>query len=510
MAVNTKRIAKNTLFLYFRMFLVMGISLLTAGVTLRVLGKVDYGLYSVLGGIVAMFSFLNGALNASASRNIVFEIGKKDWQRVNEVFNASLVVFVVLSFIIIILAETIGVWFFYNKMMIPPDRLNVSFWVLQLSIVSVFFSLTQVPYGAVLVAHENMKVYAYMSMLDAVMRLLIIYALYISPFDKLITLSLLGFTWNISSLIIYRVYCARKYSETKIRFCKDKNVYKSIVSYAGADLIGQLSGLAQGQGLNLLLNTFFGPAINAARGIAYGLQGMTTQFATNFMTAVRPQLIKSYAQGDYEGMWRLVKRSSCFSYYLILLLALPAWIEGDYILRLWLGDYPEHTLPFFHLMIVICLIDALRRPLIAIFHASGHLFLMNIIVGGVLCLSFPVSYACLRMGCEPESVFWCTIVSVVLGAMLEWIILRIYLKYNIFSFVTSVYGRCALVTSISFIISFIICSKYMEVSFLRMLITGLITTICIVASVLCFGMNFSDRAYILKLFRSKIKNVLRY
>lgn len=509
MAIDTRRVLKNTGFLYFRMFLVMGVSLLTAGVTLRVLGKVDYGLHSVLGGVIAMFSFLNGALNASVSRNITYEIGKRDWTRVNEVFNVSLVVFLVLSVVIVLLSETIGLWFFYNKMIIPPERLRVSFWVFQLSIASVPFALTQVPYGAILIAHENMKVYAYMSIADAIVRLLIVYALIISRFDKLMTLALLGFIWSICSMTIYRIYCVRKYPESRICPCLDWPLYKHIVSYAGSDLIGQLSCLAQGQGFNLLLNTFFGPVINTARGIAYGLQGMTMQFASNFMVAVRPQITKCYAQEDYEGMWLLVRRSSCFSYYLVLILALPAWVEGDYILKLWLGDYPDHTLSFFHLMMIACLIDVLRRPLIGVFHASGHIFGMNVIVGSVLCLSFPVAYICLRMGCMPESVFLCTIISMVIGAMLEWIILLHYHKYDIYSYVLQVYGRCGLVTLISSIAVYAFCLSSQESCFLRVLMTATITTISVGLTALCIGMNSSDRFQVLQLVKSKFNKTFK-
>jgi len=509
MATDTKRIAKNTLFLYFRMFISLAISLLTAGVTLRVLGKVDYGLNAVLGGVVAMFSFLNGSLAGAASRNITFEIGRGDWDKVNKIFNVSLAVFMGLAAIVVLLSETVGLWFFYNKMVIPFERQNVAFWVLQLSIISVPLSLSQVPYSAILIAHENMKIYAYTSITDQIARLGIIYLLIVSPFDKLITLSAMSFLWSTGMLIFYRFYCIRLYSETKLRFCRDRSLYKSILQYAASDLIGNLSCLAQGQGFNLLLNTFFGPVVNAARGIAYGLQGMTTQFSGNFMVAVEPQITKSFAQGDLDGMWRLVKRCSCFSYYLVWLLALPALLEGDFVLHLWLGDYPEHTLSFFYLILVVCLLQTLKTPIVKVYHANGKIFMGNVIVGTILCLSFPVAHVCLRYGCPPEAVFWCTIGSMVIGNIADWYIVNYYVKFNILGYVREVYGRCIHVTIISTIIPYFIYDRFLSPSILRMLMTGVLTTISVGFTALYLGMSASDRQRLLEIAKQKISKVIK-
>lgn len=509
MATDNTRIAKNTLFLYFRMFLVMGVSLVTAGVTLRVLGSVDYGLNAVLGGIVAMFSFLNGSLSGAASRNLTFALGRGDIKRVGEIFNALLVTFVGLALVIVFLSETVGLWFFYNKMIIPPERMRAAFWVLQLSVIGVPISLSQVPYNAVLVAHEDMKIYAYVSIADAVVKLTIIYALVISPFDKLITLSFLGFAWSVATIAFYRVYCIRKYAETKLHFCRDRALYKSIFQFAGCDLIGNLSGLAQGQGFNLLLNAFFGPVVNAARGIAYGLQGMTAQFSGNFMIAVTPQIIKSYAQGDYEGMWRLVKRASCFSYYLMLLLALPVWIEADFVLHLWLGKFPDHTIAFFYLIVIVCLLETIGRPLVKVVHATGKMLLGNLTVGITLCLAFPVAYVCLRQGLPPESVFWCAIVSWAVGNVLLWFVLRHYHKYDVFDYVLTVYGRCAIVTAVSVVVPLFVCTRIMQPSIVRMLLTGGITSVSIGLTALYLGMNSSDRNRLVRFVKSKIMAIIK-
>jgi len=508
MATDNKRIFKNTLFLYFRMFLVMGVSILTAGVTLRVLGEVDYGLYAVLGGIVAMFSFLNGSIGGAASRHITYELGRGDYAAVNRIFNVSLMVFVSLAVVIVLLSETVGVWFFYNKMTIPPERVNASFWVLQISIINVPLLLTQVPYSAVLIAHENMKIYAYVSIADAFARLGIIGLLIVSPFDKLVSLSLLGFGWSLVTLLFYRIYCIRKYTETRLLFCKEKRLYKGMLAYAGSDLIGNLSALAQGQGFNLLLNVFFGPAVNAARGIAYGLQGMTTQFSGNFMTAVAPQIIKSFAQGDRDGMWQLVKRSSCFSFYLVLMLALPACLEGDYVLTLWLGKYPDHTLNFFYLVMIVCLLQTLKTPLVKVVHANGKLLMANLIVGSVLCLAFPVGYVFLRIGLPPESIFWATIGSMAIGNACDWFVCRHYVPFSISDYVKAVYGRCIAVIVLSPALPYFLIVRNYEPSFARMISTGLVSILSVSVVALSFGMTRHDRMRLLEVARNRLYYVL--
>ncbi len=507
MATNNRRILKNTLMLYFRMFLVMGISLATAGVTMRVLGSVDYGLNAVLGGIVAMFSFLNGALSGAASRFITYELGHGDFGRLNKVFNASLVIHLALGLLIVLLAETGGLWFFYNKMIIPPERLKAAFWVLQLSIIVVPLTLTQVPYGAVIIAHENMKIFAYVSIVDSVVRLLNIYLLLISPFDKLITLSVLLTAWNVIMMIFYRVYCIRRYPETKLRPCVDWKMYGEMFRFAGSDLVGCASVLLQGQGVNMLLNTFFGPVVNAARGVAYSVQGQATQFSSNFMTAVRPQIIKSYAAGDKDGMWLLVKRSGCLSYYLIWLLALPFVLEADYVLTLWLGKYPEHTVSFFKLILVSCLIQALKTPRSAALHALGKLFIPNIITGTVLCLSFPLAYIFLRLGYEPESVFHATNVSMLLSEVSSLLIQRYYIRFSIRDYLFSVYGRCILVTAVSLIISYALYDIF-KPSFIRVIWTVCLTTLSISISVLYLGMSKSERLKVFQFVWNKLYSLI--
>lgn len=501
---DNKRIAKNTTFLYFRMMFVMCVALYTSRIVLRTLGIGDFGIYNVVGGIVVMFTTLNGSLGAATSRYITFELGRKDYVRLNQVFNVALLLHIAIAISVVILAETVGLWFFYEKMAIPPERMNAAFWVYQLSIITCFFSLTQVPYGATIIAHENMQIYAWMGVVEVLIKLVVVYLLVISPFDKLVYYAVLQCLVQIGIMLFYRAYCAKKYKESSFLICKDKKLYKEMFGYAGADLIGSISCLAQGQGLNLLLNMFFDPVVNAARAIAYQVQGAVTQFSNNFMTAVRPQIIKSYAEGDIKAMWVLIKDSSCFSFYLMWLLTLPIMLEADYILSLWLGKYPDHSVSFLNLILILCLIQTLKTPRTTIYHATGHVKLSNIVVGSILCAAFPLAYIFLKMGMKPESVFWAANISMAVSEIASVFVLKRYVKYSISRYLLQVHGRCILVALVSSVLPFVFFDRFMEPSFIRLVLTCVLTTILSAITVLTIGMDKDMRSKILRVLRQKL------
>ena len=501
---DNKRIAKNTMFLYLRMLLVMGVSLYTSRVVLKTLGFEDYGLYNVVGGIVTMFTFLNGALGSATSRYITFELGRKDFLRLNKVFNIALIIHLLLSAIIILLAETVGLWFFYEKMTIPPDRLHASFWVYQISIITCAFSLTQVPYNAMIIAYENMKIYAYVGIAEVLLKLGIVYLIQISPIDKLIFYALLLCLLQIGIMMFYRYFCNKHFEACKLHIYKDKALFKEIFSFAGSDLIGNISVLAQGQGLNILLNMFFGPAVNAARGIAYQVQGAITQFGNNFMTAVKPQIVKLYAEGKIEEMMKLVKQSSCFSFYLMWLISLPICLEAHYILSLWLGDYPDHTVNFLILIIILCLIQTIKTPRVTVFHATGHIQLTNIVVGSILCAAFPIAYVLLKIGGTPESVFWAANLTMVISEIASVLILKKYINFSIPFYFVEVHGRCILVALISFIVPYWIYDQWMDESFLRLVLTCITTSISVGITSLYVGMNKHTRDSLFRMLKFKI------
>lgn len=501
---NNRRIAKNTMFLYFRMMLIMGVSLYTSRIILKALGIEDFGIYNVVGGIVTMFSFINGSLGGATSRYITFELGKKNYERLNKVFNVAFLIHIAIGILIIILAETVGLWFLYEKMSIPANRINAAFWVYQISILTCFFSITQVPYNATIIAHENMKIYALVGIVEVTCKLLIVYLLYLSPLDKLIFYAIMLCLLQVSIMAFYRFYCIRKYKESAFRVYNDKGLYREMFSYAGADLIGNISVLAQGQGLNLLLNVFFGPVVNAARGIAYQVQGAVTQFSTNFMIAVKPQIIKSYAEGNIDEMMTLVKNSSCFSFYLMWIISLPIMLETNYILSLWLGKYPDNTVTFLKLVLLLCLIQTLKTPRTTVFHATGHLKLTNMVVGSILCAAFPLAYVFLKFGMAPESVFWAANISMAVSEIASVIILRRYINYSIGAYLLQTHGRCMLVAFVSSIIPVYLFDKFLDPSFMRLITTCLLTTSMILFTVATIGINREMRIKIQNIIYSKL------
>ena len=504
---DNKRIAKNTLFLYIRMFLIMGVTLYTSRIVLQVLGETDFGLYNVVGGIVMMFTFLNGSLAGATSRFITYEIGRQDYVRLHKIFNVSLLTHIMIALVIVILAETVGLWFLYNKMIIPEGRFDAAFWVFQISVISCVLSIAQVPYSAMIIAHERMNIYAYVGIFEVMFKLLIAYLIMISPYDKLVVYAFLLFLVQMMLMIYYRMFCNKHFSGCSLMFVKDKTMYKHMFVYAGSDIIGNLAVLAQGQGLNILLNMFFGPTVNAARGVAYQVQGAVTQFSGNFMTAVKPQIIKQYAAGKINEMMRLVVHSSCFSYYLMLLLVMPICLEADYILTLWLGEYPDYTVSFLRLVLVLCMIQTLKTPRTTVFHATGKILLPNIVVGTILCLAFPMAYVVLKMGYDPNSVFWTAIASMLLSEVASIIIMKSRINYSVRSYVFNVHVRCLIVTGLSLAIPLTVHNHISIQGLAKLIIITMITTFSILLVSYYAGLDKGMRQKINGVIKNKI---LRY
>lgn len=499
---DNKRIAKNTIFLYFRMLLIMGVQLYTSRVILATLGVEDFGIYNVVGGIVVMFTTLCGSLGSATSRYITFELGRKNYDRLSRVFNAAFIAHCSIALIIVLLCETVGLWLFYEKMIIPADRMTAAFWVFQISILTTVFSVTQTPYNACIIAHEDMKIYAYVGIVEVLLKLAVVYALLISPIDKLVFYAILLCGVQISIMMIYRYYC-RNYEESKLKFIKDVSLFKEIFTYAGSDMIGAISVLAQGQGLNILLNIFFGPIVNAARAIAYQVQGAVTQFSNNFFTAARPQIIKLYADGKVEDMMRLVYNSSWISFYMLLMITLPLCYERDFVLSLWLGEYPEHTGSFLILILILCLIQALKTPRTTIYHATGHILRTNIMVGGVLCAAFPLAYLFLKLGGSPESVFWAANISMAISEFVSVFILKRYVSYSISNYLFNIHGRCLLVSILAAIVLYFI-QQMFNPSFMRVIFMSVSSVIIVGLLAYFIGINAYLRAGLNRTIQAKL------
>ena len=352
-AENNKRIAKNTLLLYGRMLLTMAISLYTSRVILKVLGVEDFGIYNVVGGIISMFAFINGGMVAATQRYITFEIGSGNTNQLKKVFSTSLQIHAIISVIIIILGETVGLWFLLEKLVIPESRMSAAIWVYQLSIVACIVNIMSIPYNADIIAHEKMSAFAYISIVEVVLKLLIVYMLVFSPLDKLIVYAVLLLVVQIAIRLIYTTYCKKHFEETSYSKCCDKSLVKEMASFAGWSFWGSLAGILYTQGLNMMLNIFFGPVVNAARAIAVQVQSAVQQFVTNFQMAINPQITKSYAKGDLNQMHNLMFRSARFSFLLLLLITLPVLLETNFLLTVWLKTVPENTFIFTQIKIYI-------------------------------------------------------------------------------------------------------------------------------------------------------------
>lgn len=359
---NNKRIAKNTFLLYFRMLFTMGVSLYTSRVVLNTLGVEDFGIYNVVGGVVVMFSFLNSSLATATQRFLNYEMGQGNALKLEKVFSIALTGHYLIALSVILLAETIGLWFVSTQLEIPAERMHAALWVYQFSILTLAVSIISVPYNAVIIAHERMKVFAYVSIAEVSLKLTVVFLLVYLSFDKLVLYAFLLLVVAVIVRMIYATYCKRNFTECKYRFIFEKDLFAQMFCFSGWMFTGTLSNLFSSQGVNILINMFFGPIQNAARGIAYQIQGTVNAFVTNFMVAVQPQIVKSYSQGNYSYMYKLVFMASRYSFYLLFLLSLPVLLQTQYLLQLWLKNVPDYSVLFTQLVVIDLLINSSFTP----------------------------------------------------------------------------------------------------------------------------------------------------
>lgn len=401
-SLNTRRIAKNTLMLYIRMLFMMFLGLFTSRIVLEALGENDYGIYNVVGGVVAMFSLISGSLTTSVTRFITFEMGKGETAQLNKVYSTSVMIQFILAVIVVILAEPIGIWFIENKMTIMPDRIPAAQVVMHFSLLTFVVNLMSVPQMASITAHEQMSAYAYIGILDGSLRFVVALLIARSSSDRLILYSALMAAVVFVVRLCYGIYCRRHFPECRYKPIFEKGLVKEMFSFAGWNFIGASSGILRDQGGNILVNLFSGPSVNAARGVAVQLNGAIQSFVTNFMTAVNPQITKSYASGDHDYMFSLIRKSSRMSFYLLFVLALPVLFNTEYVMSLWLKDVPEHAVLFVQLFLIFTLSECISQPLITAMYATGKIRDYQIIVGGLQLLNLPISYILLKLGAIPE------------------------------------------------------------------------------------------------------------
>ena len=495
-SANNKRIAKNTLLLYVRMLFGMLVSLFTSRVILQTLGVEDYGVYNVVGGVITMFTFLNSAMSSATSRYITFEIGKGNMEQLKKVFSTALQIHAIIALLIVILGETVGLWFLMNELVIPDGRMDAAMWVYQCSIVTAVVTIMSVPYNADIIAHEKMSAFAYISVLEILLKLAIVYLLVVLPFDKLKVYAVLVLMVCLLIRYIYTRYCHKHFEESHYIHRIDKPLLKEMSSFAGWSFWGNLAAILYSQGLNMMLNIFFGPVVNAARGIATQIQSVVTQFVTNFQMALNPQITKTYASGEMDKMHSLMFRSARFSFMLLFFLSLPIMLETNYILTLWLGIVPENTVIFARIIIAISLIYTIANPCVIANQATGKVKVYQAVVGGLLLLILPISYIVLKMGAPAYSVFIVHFCVESVAQFARMYMLRNMIDLPLLSYVKNIYLPIMGVVALSMVLPLLVYSNMQE-GFIRLLAVGMTCVVSVAMTSLFIGMTRNERSFLI-------------
>lgn len=491
---DNARLAKNTMFLYFRMIFIMAVTLYTSRVVLRVLGVEDFGIFNVVAGVVAMFGFLNSSMSATTQRFISFSLGRGD-DNLNKVFSTCVLTHALIALGVLVLVESVGLWFLYNKMIIPEVRMDAAFWVFQFSALSTVVTVMSIPFNADIIAHEKMSAFAYISIVEVCLKLLIVFLLDVGNIDKLVLYGFLLLLVQCGIFLTYMGYCLRHFKESRFRFVYEKKLFSEVFSFAGWNLWGYLASILYTQGLNILLNVFFGPVVNAARGLANQVDGAIRLFASNFQMAINPQIVKTYAAKDLESMHKLVFRSSKFSFFLLLALSLPVMIEAPVILRLWLSTVPDWTASFLRLMLVVVIVDSVANPLMTSAAATGRIKLYQSVLGGIQLLIVPVAYVVLRMGGEPNSVFVVHICICLIAFAVRLFIVRGMIGLSIKKYLMEVCVKSGVVTVVATVLPL---TLYFSItnSLLSAIVVVFVSLGSVAVSAYAIGLTKNERVFV--------------
>lgn len=496
MPVDTKTIAKNTMFLYVRMFIILICNLFVVRIVLNALGIEDFGINNVVGGIVMMCSFLTSTMNAASQRFFSFELGRKNFKSLSEYFLTTLWGYLGLSILILLIAETIGLWFVQNKLNVPQHRLSAALWVYQTSIVAFILNVISIPYNSIFIAREKMNFYAYMGLLEMVLKILTAYMLFMYFGDRLkLYAVLLCIAMSIPSFC-YIIVGSLKFAECRIKKYWNKKIFKEIFSYSCWNLFGAVSAVLRSQGVNVLLNMFFGPVVNASRAIAYQVSSATNHFVINFFKAVQPQIIKTYAADERSQMLDLVYTSSKICFYLLFIIALPVFCGAPFILKAWLDMVPQQAVYFTRLVIILSLIESTIYPLQTALMSTGNIKWYQVVTGGFLLLNLPISWLCLSCGCSAASTFYVSILLAIIAQISRIIFMKKMLLMPINIFIKKTVLPILFVVGLGMTISLGV-NKYMHISnfidFGGMIISTTISILLIIWSV---GLSRTEKKYL--------------
>lgn len=491
---NYKRIAKNAGMLYFRMLFTIATTLYISRLVLQALGVEDFGIYSVVAGFVAMLGFLNNAMTAATQRFLSFELGKTEGGSVAQVFSMSMNIHILIALTALIVGETIGIWFVDTQLNIPLERMPSAKWVFHLALLAFMLSVITVPYKALVIAHEKINIFAWISISEAIFKLVAALLLTFIHWDTLILYGTLNLSVFILIFIIYKLYCRTYFTDSHYLFLWDRALFKNLISFTGWSLWGNLAFVMSGQGTNILLNIFFGPTVNAARSIAMEVSTGLNSFVSSLQVAVNPQIVKSYSANDLDYMHRLICYGAKYNFILLFFISMPVFVNTDFVIKLWLGSNPEYTSSFVKLIIINILIDCISAPLITAAGATGNIKRYQLITGSILLLNIPLSYIALRLGYSPESVVYVSILNAATALIARLILLKKLVSLPVYSYIKQVVFRSILILISTYLLYVVLFSKIVISA--NFWLESIILSICILIASLAFGLDQIERTFI--------------
>ncbi len=498
-----KRIAKNTIFLYVRMIFVLVVSIYTTRVILNALGVVDYGIFNVVAGFVSMFAFLNTSMSNGIQRFYNFKLGKEGEESLTKVYNTALLIQGLLAVVVVLLLETVGLWYLNTKMVIPVERMDTARWIYQFSVFSLILVIMQIPYSASIMAHERMNYYAYVSIVEVALKLAIALGLPHVKHDRLFVYGCYTLSVSVLCFLMYFIYNKIYFKSIKFQRGFHKGLFKDMLSFSGWNIFGTFAYMIKGQGLNVLLNAFFGPVVNAARGVASMIENAIHGFSSNIVISFRPQLVQSYANGDLERVRKMMFSLSKISYILLFMLSMPVAIELPFILHLWLGDaVPDYTVQFTVLTLIIMIFSSLNTPLSQVVHASGKMKAYQVGTSIVVCSILPVAWFSLRLGGNPVTVYVVCLIMTVINQAVCLLLLKKIFPYSIRDYMKNVIWPCAIVSIMATIFPVVIVIL-VKTSFFRLLLVAIVGVICTAASSYFWVLNQSEKAMVVEIIQKR-------
>ena len=502
---NTTRIAKNTIFLYLRQILIMLVSLYTVRIVLNTLGETDYGVYNVVAGVVVLFTFINSALATASQRFFSFSLGKNDKNGLRNYFSLSFFIILIFIALITIFAEVGGTWFILKKMNVPENRRGIALIVLQFSVIATAFNSLRIPYNAMIISYEKMSFFAWISILESVLKLGTAFILKIITFDKLISYSVLIALISIIIFLCYLFYSLKSFKECRVKRFYDRKAVKELVGFSGWSLLGGCANMANSQGINMIVNVFCGVVVNAAMGIANQVDTAVYSFVTNFQTAFNPQIVKHYAAKEYNSLFLLINRTAKCSYFLLLFIVVPLYVNLDFVLKLWLGSIPEYTLTFIKLLLLLSLISAINGPLWMTVQARGNIKNYQIIVSTIIIASLPLSYISLKLGFSVYSVILVKIFIQIVVTLFRLFYMKKYMNLSLKSFCKDVLFPIIPVTIFTFFCAFFV-KKVISKEIVSFFISCVVSVFVCSFLVFFMGINKQERSALKQIIKSKFNN----